>query len=150
MSEHTISRYRKVFLPDPSLPSVRDAVPVIPPSEGYVHDYHREVAWTVDYRGDNDDIPTLLFVGAGYTLVKSIFLSMFALGSPLFSGFRLYQDSYIYQRQGKAWVRIAIELRNYHSERMHIEDLGQILACRIQSSCLCNIKFLKLDKFLNV
>ncbi len=155
MYSTTFARYRQANRPDPDM-SVVDIVPIIPPSRTekrgvhFSHDYHREIAWTIDYRGDNDDIPTLLYVGAGYTLVKKVFLSLFATRSCMFSGFRLYHDSYIYPRQSKAWVRIAIELRHFHSDLMSLEELGALLARRISQECLCNIQFVKLNKFLNL
>lgn len=135
---------------------VFDPVPIFPPRKSvYVgarikHDYHREIAWSIDYRGVNDDIPTLLYVGAGYTLVKSVFMPMFGKSSLLFSGFKLYRDYYLYQRQKKAWVRIAIELRNFNTDMMSVEDLGNILQRKIQQMCLCNIKYVKLEKLLNL
>lgn len=152
---HPFVRYRYANRPDDDM-DVLDPVPIIPPKEkrkhGYhfIHDYHREVAWAIDYRGDNDDIPTLLFAGAGYTLVKKIFLMMFGQSSPLFSGFKLYRDFYIYQRQAKNWVRIAVELRNYQHNVLSLEDLGMIIARKMQQECLCNVRYLKLDKLLNV
>lgn len=145
----TLAYYRDKHKPDDDM-EVYDLVPIIPCGKHFKRDYHREVAWTIDYRGDNDDVPTLLFVGAGYTLIKAIFIQMFGNKSYLFSGFRLYRDYYHYQRQGKAWVRIAIELRNYNFNMMPFEDLGLILANKIKQQCLCNIKFVKLAKFLNL
>ena len=131
-----------------------DIFPLMPPQcrvpQLLLHDYHREIAWSIDYRGDNDDLPTLLYVGAGYTLVKKVFLRMFGRHSVLFSGFRLYRDYYRYQRQRHAWVRIAVELRNFNDRVMSLQDFGELMARQFTQECLCNIKQLKLEKFLNV
>lgn len=130
---------------------VVDALPIVSPKNNrFKRDYHREIAWTIDYRGDNDDVPALLFVGAGYTLVKKVFLTLFGNGSVLFSGFRLYHDYYPYQLQGKAWIRIAVEMRNFNSDFMSLEDFGLIVERNIKKTCLCNIKYVKLNKFLNL
>ena len=151
----TLATYGKMYRPDDAM-DVCDPVPIIPPVEKQVRknqfrrDYHREVAWTIDYRGDNDDIPTLLFAGAGYTLVKKVFMLMFGKSSPLFTRATIYRTSHVFQRQGKAWVRIAVELRGYKSEIMSLEDFGTVIGQKMQQECLCNVKYMKLNKFLNI
>ena len=144
----SITKYRHINRPDSDL-EVLDVLPIIPP-RSYHHDYHREIAWTIDYRGDDDDIPTLLYVGAGYTLVKKVFLLLFANPNILVDGIRLYHEHYIYQRQGKAWQRVAVELKNFKAGVTSLESLGSIISDMMRRACLCNVRYVQLDKFLNL
>lgn len=149
------NRYRELNRPNEDY-DVFDPVPLFPPADAKrrgrkpIRDGHREIAWTIDYRGDNDDIPTLLFVGAGYTLIKKIFFRMFGKGSAVFNGFKLYRDYFHYQRQGKAWVRMAVELKNLNTDMLSLMDLGNIIERQIKQECLCEIKYVTLNKFLNI
>ena len=77
-------------------------------------------------------------------------MDLFGKGSALLLGFRIYRDYYLYQRQARAWVRIAVELRGFNSDMMSIPDLGMIIQCNITKLCHCNIKYVRLNKFLNL
>lgn len=146
--------YRRRYKPDDEM-DVMDIVPIIPVPSTYQrgrkiqHDWHREIAWSIDFRGDNDDTPTLLFAGAGYTLIKKVFGSLIQ-GSLPFTGYKLYRDYYPYQRQRRSYVRIAVELYNFNSDFISLSDFGFLIQNMIKKTCLCNIKMLHLDKLLNV
>lgn len=147
--------YRRLYKPDSDM-DVYDALPIIPPHNehkrgaNYLYDYHREIAWTIDYQGDNDNVPCLMFAGAGYTLVKTVLLSLFGKGSAVFRGFRLYNDYTIFRRQATVWGRTVVEFKGYDENIMKLEDLGLIIANVMQKTCVCNVTYLKLNKFLNI
>lgn len=149
----TFAKYRSLSRPNEDV-AIDDVVPIIPPSiqtrRVLKRDYHREIAWTIDYTGDNDDTPTLLFIGAGYTLVKKIMVRLFGNGSPIIDGFRLYCSSSLYQRHAKAWVRVVVELKNLRDDYISLFDLGQVVENMIKKECWCNIRYMKLEKFLNI
>lgn len=135
---------------------VYDVVPIFPATRkgktgpDFTHDYHREVAWTQDYRGDHDDVPTLIYTGAGYTLIKKVFRQLFEKNNGLLGGFKVYRDHYVYPRQGRAWCRVAVELKNLDTHMLSLDGLGILMEYVIKNECLCNIQYIKLDKFLNI
>lgn len=152
---HPFRNYRLKYKPDDELPTL-DVVPIIPyitTKNGlchFKHDYHREIAWTIDYRGDNDDIPTLLYAGAGYTLVKKAFVQMFGKSSMLCNGLTLYRDFSFYLRQGRLNEYMAVEFKDFNSRVMTLQELGKVMENVMKRICWCNIKYVTLNKFLNI
>lgn len=148
----TLAKYRLIHRPDETI-DVFDCVPYMPPQTKYhhkqKHDYHREIAWTVDYRGDNDDIPAILYVGAGYTLVKDVMFKIFGKTSVAFNGFKIYYDYFPFPRQQKACVRVAVEFYDLN-DTITLQNLGLLLENVIRKECWCNIEFVKLNKLLNL
>lgn len=152
---HFLTYYRLQNRPDDEL-DVYDVVPIFPATRkgitgpDFIHDYHREIAWSVDYRGDHDDVPTLVYTGAGYTLIKKVFLQLFYKYNGLIHGFSVYRETYVYPRHGRAWWRVAVELKDMDTQMMSLQSLGNLMEYVIKKTCLCNIQYVKLDKFLNL
>lgn len=148
--EEALYRLKIANKPDDDM-DVLDVLPIIPPDHPRITaDFHREIAWTTDYRGNMDDTPCLMYVGAGYTLVKKVFLNLFGNGSAAFRGFRLYRDYFVRQRQRKAWERIVVEFKELDESLISLIDLGNIMENAIRRECWCNIKHVKLNRFLNL
>lgn len=147
--------HRRANKPDDSL-YVEDVVPIFPTKERsvakcyFTHDYHREIAWATDVRGDFDERPALVFIGAGYTLVLKVMMLLFGKSSPLFSGFRLYREATMFRRNGKASERVVVEFSGYRHAMMSADALGLAVCNRMQAECWCRTRQVKLNKLLNM
>ena len=137
--------HRRANKPDESL-YVEDVVPIFPTRERsvakryFTHDYHREIAWATDVRGDFDERPALVFIGAGYTLVLKVMMLLFGKSSPLFSGFRLYREATLFRRNGKASERVVVEFSGYRHSMMSADALGLAICNRMQTECWCRTR----------
>lgn len=130
-----------------------DIIPVIPPPSArnpFNRDWHREIAYALDYTGDNDDVPTFLFSGNLYNLLKDVFSQLLGKGEWAFQGFRLYRTIAPKARNGKSSWRTVVELKGYRPDFLSLDELAVIIEFKIRHLCWCNIRKLKLNKFLNI
>ena len=100
--------------------------------------------------GDEDNVPSMVFIGAGYTLIKSVMTHLRAALLKVMTGFRVYETFYPYQRQGRAWVRVAVELRGINESVMTADDVMTIIIRNVEKTCWCSVRQVKIDTLLNM
>lgn len=152
--QNWINRYRQLYRPS-SDKFILDTLPVIPPQredDGWAirRDFRRRIAWAKDMLGDEDNVPSMVFIGAGYTLIKSVMTHLRAALLRVMTGFRVYETFYPYQRQGRAWVRVAVELRGLNESIMTADDVMTIIIRNVEKTCWCSIRQVKIDTLLNM
>lgn len=153
--DDTVTKYRKLNKPNDDV-NVYDIVPIFPPQTADMKgncrlllDYRRSIAMAIAYRGIKDDVPTFMFAGSGYTLPKKVFRSLLGKSSPLKS-FSIYQEHPTVWRNGKAWWRTVVEMTEFDTQMISVEDFALIVCGRMQKECWCEVERMTLYKFLNV
>lgn len=128
--------------------------PLRPTYPSHIHhprlrDRHSEIAYTTTWRGDNDEIPTLLFAGAGYKLLKKV-LTWFVQRKYMISGCSLYLKYRPYQRVGKVSIHEVVELHGFDSHLCSLDDFCLMIEKRLLDECWCNVTRYSLNRFVNL
>ena len=88
----------------------------------------RDIAMAIDWQGDNDDKPTVVFVGATTDLLKELFDWLCAEGRGLADGYMIECQHSLYRRQGYSFYRMAVMLEGYHERFASVDDV--LLLCQ--------------------
>ncbi len=137
-----------------------DILPIIPPNPtgkrkpgrpknpSNIRDLRRHIIYTIDYRGIHDNELTFLFIGAGYSLLRRVFLSLTG-PSKVFSGLHIELTHACCYRNGKAYYREEVTPRGYDSNIMSLPELCVFIEARLQQECQCYVRKWSIDAFLN-
>lgn len=124
--------------------------PPTPHGVPYRHDYRRSIIYSLQYRGDNDDVPTILVVGAPIQLVIDTFKALFGFTSAFVHDYIITREhSCMFSYDNHYW-RVAVEVDGLHGGCISVSDIMTLFEQKIQELCWCrSVQYRKLETLLN-
>lgn len=110
---------------------------------------HR-IAYTMLMRGDNFDVPTLLFYGAPFLLVKDACRLIYKYMSGNVKNLCIDREHSCRFRNGKCYWRIAVTIVGLNEPFLALEELVWMLVSCMQRLCYCKIRHYRTETFLNL
>ena len=110
---------------------------------------HR-IAYTMLMRGDNFDVPTLLFYGAPFSLVKDACQLIYKYMSGNVKNLCIDREHSCRFRNGKCYWRIAVTIVGLNEPFLVLEELVWMLVSYMQRLCYCKIRHYRTETFLNL
>ena len=110
----------------------------------------QNIAYSLDWRGSDDELPVFVFVGATYELLRSVFLWIIG-GGHVAKGFKIEREHACIMRNGKHYWRWAVELKEWNQTFCSRQDLCTLIESRIMADDKRNrvTFFENYNKFLN-
>lgn len=110
---------------------------------------HR-IAYTMLMRGDNFDVPTLLFYGTPFLLVKDACQLIYKYMSGNVKNLCIDREHSCRFRNGKCYWRIAVIIVGLNEPFLALEELVWMLVSCMQRLCYCKIRHYRTETFLNL
>lgn len=109
------------------------------------------VVFSIDYRGDNDDLITFVFMGAFWDTIARVF-KFLCRPNGIASGFSQYEEHACVMRNGKGYRRICVQLSAPNFHFASISDMCILIEARLHAEQYpCRVKFYKdYEKFINL
>ena len=120
------------------------------PGRSTPYKYLQRIAYTEAMRGVNDDIPTLLFYGAPFELLKDTCEYVFRLMDGKVRDLVIDRERSCRARNGKCYRRTVIKIVGLDERFMLLENFTQLLLHRMRTVCNCTIRHYKLETFVNL
>lgn len=109
------------------------------------------VVFSYDYRGNDDDILTFVFMGAHWDTITRVF-KFLCCPNGIAPGFSQYEEHACIMRNGKGYRRICVELPepNYHFASL--SDMCLLVEARLHAEQYpCRVKLYRdYEKFINI
>ena len=121
------------------MPTLQDTyikMPFVPKKRMEKH----RIAYTMLMRGDNFDVPTLLFYGAPFLLVKDACLLIYKYMSGNVKNLCIDREHSCRFRNGKCYWRIAVTIVGLNEPFLALEQLVWMLVSCMQRLCYCKIR----------
>lgn len=109
------------------------------------------VVYSIDYRGDDDNILTFVFMGAYWDAITKVF--RFLCGpNGIAKGFAQYEEHACIMRNGKGYRRICVEIDTPNYNFASLEDMRLLIEARVHNEQYpCKIKYYSdYEKFINI
>ena len=90
------------------------------------------IAYTIDYRGDNDDILTFLFRGVPERIVENVF-GWLGRGQYLFGSVVVNTEFDDICRNGYSSRRVYAKVLAHHADILSAEDLAVLMEARFEA-----------------
>lgn len=116
----------------------------------HVHNYHRKIAYAVQMRGDNDDIPHVIYVGAPFALIRDVYAYLGKLITGNIEKLIVYHDHSCKYRNGKVYRRVVVEFYQIHEQEIFLETILLIAHQYMKRICNCSIIDKPLYRILNL
>jgi hypothetical protein len=109
------------------------------------------VVFSIDYRGNDDDVLTFVFMGAHWDTITRVF-KFLCCPNGIARGFSQYEEHACIMRNGKGYRRICVELPepNYHFASL--SDMCLLVEARLHAEQYpCRVKLYRdYEKFINI
>lgn len=115
-----------------------------------VHDYNRNICCGVQMRGDNDDLPVIIYYGATWALVFDTMAQIAKMMGENIKGYVIRREHSCRWKNGKAYYRLAVEIHGLNEEFMSLQSFLLVINGYMQKICWCTVKELPLRKLLNL
>ncbi len=119
---------------------------VNPKSPKLVH----RIAYTETTRGLNDEIPTLLFIGAPWLLLKDVCEPLCRMMTGHLHDITLRLEHACIQRNGHHYWRIAVGIIGLDEAFISMKEFICMLLSKMEHTATCNIKRFNTEPFLNL
>lgn len=107
------------------------------------------VAFSIDYRGVNDDVLTFVFYCYSVVPITKTFNTLSA-GGILMSSYDIQKEHGYYYRNGKSYWRWAVTPKEYNQEMLSLDELINTIQASI-SKQNCNVTYYpNYHKFINI
>lgn len=110
---------------------------------------HR-IAYTMLMRGDDFDVPTLLFYGAPFLLVKDTCEMIYKAVSGNVKNLYIDREHSCRFRNGKCYWRIAVTIVGLNTAFLALKEFVLMLVSCMQRLCYCKIRHYRTETFLNL
>ena len=110
---------------------------------------HR-IAYTMLMRGDDFDVPTLLFYGAPFLLVKDTCQMIYKAMSGNVKNLYIDREHSCRFRNGKCYWRIAVTIVGLNTAFLALGEFVLMLVSCMQRLCYCKIRHYRTETFLNL
>lgn len=112
--------------------------------------YLHRIAYSEDLRGEKDNIPTLLFYGAPFDLLRDVCLNVFNMMNGKVEDLVIDREHSCRWRNGKCYWRTMIQIHGLDENFISLKDFTLLLITRMQDVCNCSIRHYKLETFVNL
>ena len=113
------------------------------------HKYSYNISYTVQMRGDEMDIPFLLFHGAPRELLQETCTELCRLMNENLKDIVLTEESSCRRKNGKCFWRYALQVCELNTDFLSLDGLIDLLVYKLKGKADCEIKSLSLHRFLN-
>lgn len=110
---------------------------------------HR-IAYTMLMRGDDFDVPTLLFYGAPFLLVKDTCEKIFKAMAGNVKNLYIDREHSCRFKNGKCYWRIAVTIVGLNTAFLALKEFVLMLVSCMQRLCYCKIRHYRTETFLNL
>lgn len=114
------------------------------------YSYLHRIAYSEDLRGEKDNIPTLLFYGAPFDLLRDVCLYVFNMMNGKVEDLVIDREHSCRWRNGKCYWRTMIQIRGLDEQFISLKDFTSLLITRMKNVCNCSIRHYKLETFVNL
>lgn len=114
------------------------------------HNYVHRIAYAEDRRGINDDIPTLLFYGASFELLKDVCTSLFKMMNGKVKNLVIDSENACRWKNGKCYRRTMIMVHGLDEEFIGIKEFFVLIVALIKKICNCTVRYYRLETFVNL
>lgn len=114
------------------------------------HCYERNIAFGIQYRGDDDTLPCLIYYGAPFELLRDVMAFVGRCMSDKLKGYTINSEHSCRYRNGKAYHRLSVEIHGLQDQCVSLSDLALLIQSYMQRICWCKVKELPLKKLLNL
>ena len=112
--------------------------------------YERRIAYGVQMRGDNDDLPVLIYYGAPFQLLYDVMAFVGKCMGDGIKGYRIIHEHSCRWKNGKAYRRIAVEIHGLDEQFVTLSSLIAVINNHMQRICWCKIKEYPIKRLLNL
>lgn len=114
------------------------------------YNYKRNIACGVQMRGDNGDIPTIIYCGAPMQLIADATDVLKQLLNGNIGDIIIHHEYACRYRIGKVFNRVTVTFVDYNQSLFSFDNLMLLLNKKISTICYCDITVMSLKKILNV
>lgn len=109
------------------------------------------VVFSIDYRGNDDDVLTFVFMGAHWDTITRVF-TFLCCPNGVAKGFTQYEEHACIMRNGKGYRRICIELQEPNHLFASVDDIIILVEARLHAEQFpCRVRFYPdYETFINI
>jgi hypothetical protein len=141
-----MSNNRHIF--SPYIPNLRDRKK--DKGRPIIHEYLHRIAYTETMRGNEDEIPTLLFYGAPFALLKDACCHIHKTMCGNVRDLKIKLEHSCRHKNGKCYWRYAVSVINLNEHFISFKEFTLLLIAHIRNICNCAIRHYRLETFLNL
>lgn len=141
-----MSNNRHIF--SPYIPNLRDRKK--DKGRPIIHEYLHRIAYTETMRGNEDEIPTLLFYGAPFALLKDACCHIHKTMCGNVRDLKIKLEHSCRNKNGKCYWRYAVSVINLNEHFISFKEFTLLLIAHIRNICNCAIRHYRLETFLNL
>lgn len=141
-----MSNNRHIF--SPYIPNLRDRKK--DKGRPIIHEYLHRIAYTETMRGNEDEIPTLLFYGAPFALLKDACCHIHKTMCGNVRDLKIKLEHSCRHKNGKCYWRYAVSVIDLNEHFISFKEFTLLLIAHIRNICNCAIRYYRLETFLNL
>lgn len=141
-----MSNNRHIF--SPYIPNLRDRKK--DKGRPIIHEYLHRIAYTETMRGNEDEIPTLLFYGAPFALLKDACCHIHKMMCGNVRDLKIKLEHSCRHKNGKCYWRYAVSVIDLNEHFISFKEFTLLLIAHIRNICNCAIRHYRLETFLNL
>lgn len=141
-----MSNNRHIF--SPYIPNLRDRKK--DKGRPIIHEYLHRIAYTETMRGNEDEIPTLLFYGAPFALLKDACCHIHKTMCGNVRDLKIKLEHSCRYKNGKCYWRYAVSVIDLNEHFISFKEFTLLLIAHIRNICNCAIRHYRLETFLNL
>lgn len=141
-----MSNNRHIF--SPYIPNLRDRKK--DKGRPIIHEYLHRIAYTETMRGNEDEIPTLLFYGAPFALLKDACCHIHKMMCGNVRDLKIKLEHSCRHKNGKCYWRYAVSVIDLNAHFISFKEFTLLLIAHIRNICNCAIRHYRLETFLNL
>lgn len=115
-----------------------------------VHTYTHAIAYTETVRGIDDDIPTMLFLGAPWRLLQDVCTDLCRMMRGNLRDITLRREHSCRARNGKNYWRVAVGILGLNEEFISLAEFESLIVAKILRTANCTVRHYKTEPFLNL
>jgi hypothetical protein len=114
------------------------------------HAYKHRIAYTMTRRGLQDEIPTLLFIGAPFELLCDACRDIYKMMDGAVCDLTVSYEHSCRVRNGKQYWRVAVGIVGLDERFLSLAEFVTLLVSHIKRICNCVVRRYKTETFLNL
>lgn len=114
------------------------------------HCYRHRIAYTETMRGLQDDVPTLLFLGAPFPLLKETCQYLYKLMDGKVKNLTVSWEHSCRVRNGKHYWRIAVGIMGLDEQSLSLQEFTLLIVAYMKRVCHCTVRHFRTETFLNL
>ena len=114
------------------------------------HAYLHRIAYTMQMRGDAEGVPTLLFYGASFGLVRDVCQHIHKIMDGNVRDLLISQEHSCRIRNGKCYWRQIVTIEGLNENVLSLQEFVKLIIARMLYICNCTVRYYKPDTFINL